>query len=66
MVTLEFHSTQRSGSDTKLQVRANTFGEIFIQIEMDGIPAAFICLDKETAIKLAKELRKQISFIEPF
>jgi len=67
MVTLEFHSTERSKLNVSLVTFANTFNEVYIRIgdfDKDAYNCAAICLDKETAIKLAKELRKQISFLE--
>ena len=38
--------------------------DIFIEIDMDGHIPCYIALDKATAIKLHRELKKQISFIE--
>jgi alpha-D-ribose 1-methylphosphonate 5-triphosphate synthase subunit PhnI len=65
---LIFQSTERSDVSTNLIVRCNQFNEIYIEI---ANPAShqefnfqFICLEKQSAIKLAKELRKQISFME--
>lgn len=48
----------------KLTVFAVKSNEIIIEIEPEDYPAVCIHLDKETSIKLAKELRKQISFLE--
>lgn len=42
----------------------NVFNNIFIEIDMDGHIPCYIALDKATAIKLHRELKKQISFIE--
>ena len=61
---LVFKNVQEDGVEAQLIVRANQFNNIFIEIDMMDYPASFISLDKETAIKLAKELRKQISFLE--
>jgi hypothetical protein len=65
---LVFQSTERSEITTNLVVRCNQFNEIYIEI---ADPSAnhdlnfqYICLEKDAAIKLAKELRKQISFLE--
>ncbi len=68
MVTLDFHSTERSKVNSKLRAYYNAENELYIEIEHDDYPASYVCLDKETAIKLAKEIRKQISFIkdDPF
>ena len=38
--------------------------DIRIDIDMDGVMFAFINLDKQTAIRLAKELRRQIALLE--
>jgi len=66
MVKLEFHTTEKSNLDTFLQCYCNDSNEIFIKIDEveREFPSQCICLDKETAIKFSKELRKQISFIE--
>lgn len=54
--------------DTSIMAWVNQDNQLYIQIaERDGsdygIPA-FVVLDKRTAIKFAKELRKEISFME--
>lgn len=54
--------------DTSIMAWVNDNNQLYIQIaEKDGsdfgIPA-FVVLDKRTAIKFAKELRKEISFFE--
>lgn len=59
-----FSSTERSSSDSTLMVQVTSFNELFIEINTEGFPPSYVCLDKETSIRLAKELRKQISFLE--
>lgn len=61
---LVFKSVPDEKVEAQLIVRANHHNNIFIEIDMFDYPPAFISLDKETSIKLAKELRKQISFLE--
>jgi hypothetical protein len=65
---LVFQSTERSEITTNLVVRCNQFNEICIKIADPELNHDFnfqyICLEKDAAIKLAKELRKQISFLE--
>lgn len=65
---LVFHSTERSEIKTNLIVRANAFNEIYIEIAdptvQHHLNFQYVCLERESAIKLAKELRKQISFLE--
>lgn len=64
-ITLLFQGTERSSTDTtSLETYANKFNEIFIEIEMDGTYHAHICLDKSTAVRLVRELKKQIGFLE--
>ena len=64
-VKLIFAGTEISNTeDHSLQVYANYRNELFVSIEMQDFPEAFICLDKLTAIKLSKELRKQIALLE--
>jgi hypothetical protein len=52
---------------TELRMFYNAHNEIYIEINsIDDFPSSFICLDRETAIKLHKELKKQISYIQTF
>ena len=65
MVQLVFYGTKSSKTDeTKLRCLCNTSQKIFIGLEMEDYPESFIVLDKQTAIKFSRELRKQISLIE--
>jgi hypothetical protein len=61
-----FKTTTRSDIDAQMVVRATTNNEIFIEItdEERNMSVSCIFLDRETAIKFTKELRKQISFLE--
>lgn len=62
-VKLIFQGTERSETyDDELQVFTNTFDELTVII--NGSHLTMICLDRETAIKFAKEVRKQISYME--
>ena len=49
--------------DHELQTFLNTQNEIYISIDIDGLPTHWICLDKSTAIKFAKTLRTEINKI---
>jgi hypothetical protein len=67
---LLFGGTGRSETyEIALQIYANDYDEIFISIhdyEDDDIRTNqhHICISKQTAIKLSKELKKQISLID--
>lgn len=69
-VKIVFCGSEKSELDNvELQCFKNTREEIFISIRDNGIDddyygTRFICLDKATAIKLHRELKKQISYIE--
>ena len=64
MVQLVFYGSEKSGtSDHKLRCFCNTNYEIYVGIEMHHNMEHFISLDKATAIKFSKELRKQIALI---
>lgn len=66
-VELKFTSSEQSQFNSNLQVYVNIKNELFIKIsefEFDEETIHAVCLDKPTAIKLAKELRKQISMME--
>lgn len=63
-VKILFQGTERSQTDeTELEVFANVQNEIFISIEDGSYPGNFICLDKATAVRLVRELKKQIGFL---
>lgn len=57
-------SEKSETSNVELQVYANIDNEIYINIEEHGYPKRFICLDKPTAIKFVREIKKQISYLE--
>lgn len=61
-----FKSTDRSALHSELFLTINDYNEIFIDVynQNDVGDGMAIMLEKESAIKLAKELRKMISFLE--
>jgi hypothetical protein len=59
---LIFSSTEESLLQTKLEVFVNVRNEITITIEGDGLQV--ISLERESAVKLSREIRKQISIID--
>ena len=60
-----FSGTEESKTRSHvLECFATNDGDIRIDIDMDGVMFAFINLDKQTAIRLAKELRRQIALLE--
>ncbi len=67
---LLFCGTGRSETfEVALQLYANDFDEVFISIrdfEDDDLRTNqhHICISKQTAIKLSKELKKQISLLD--
>jgi hypothetical protein len=64
MVQLVFFGSQKSDTtETKLSAFCNIHNEIYISID-NGYYPAHIVLNKETAIKFSKELRKQIARID--
>ena len=66
-VQLTFYGTDESETqEHELVVFANHRKEIFLSIDSytnSEYNLGHICLDKETAIKLSRELRKQIALI---
>ena len=54
--------------DTAIMAWVNQDGKLYIQIsekdKTDFYVPAYVVLDKRTAIKFAKELRKEISYME--
>lgn len=67
-VKLLFCGTAQSNTtEHSLEVFKNARNEVFISIDMcngNGNLPSFICLDKHTAVKLSRELRKQISLLD--
>jgi len=64
MVQLVFYGSEDSKStDTELRCFCNSRNEIFIGIKEYASPEIWTALDKQTAIKFSKELRKQIALI---
>jgi len=51
-------------NETELQLYCNQAGHLFIEISIEGMPSNYILFDKLTAIKLSKELKKHISYME--
>lgn len=63
-----FHGDTSLKYDKKtIEVYVNTKGKLFIEVRDFGIdlfPSQHTVLDKQTAIKLSKELRKQIALMD--
>ena len=64
--SLIFNGTEKSNTEnTVLHIYQNVQNEITLSIkEKDVEHITFIAFDRETAIKLVKELKKQISLLE--
>lgn len=62
-VKLIFESTDLSSSG-ELQCYLNSQNEIFVEIEMDGLPPCWVTLNKQDAIKLVKVLKTEINGME--
>ena len=63
-VKLIFQGTERSKTDeTELEVFANVYNEIVINLDCVNQEWSQICLDRSTAIRLVRELKKQIGFL---
>lgn len=65
-VKLTFESSEKSDNYAELQCYVNIDNEISISIEPNQSYPTFITLDIPTAIKLQKELRKQIGLAKDF
>jgi hypothetical protein len=65
MVQLVFYGSEKSETtEHELRCFCNTHNEMFIGIREKDSPEIWISLEKKTAIKFSKELRKQIALIE--
>lgn len=61
-----FGSEESESTERTIEAYCNQNGELFIQIvDLDGdqFSKQFTVLDKSTAIKFSRELRKQISYL---
>lgn len=66
-VKIIFGGTLRSKTDNhQLEMFANTSNEIYIEIDMEDFPPAWICFDKKTAIKLSKRLKSEIAKLSDY
>jgi len=68
-VKLIFQGTENTGTnEVELQCYSTSYNNIYISIKDyecgHDYSVQHICLDKETAIKLHRELKKHISFLE--
>ncbi len=50
--------------DSELECVANNYGAIYLSITNFDHPNSWLTIDKETAVKLSKELRRQIGKLE--
>ena len=59
-VKLIFQGTERSKTDqNELEVFINNYNEIVIDMQEN-----LICFDKSTSVRLVRELKKQIGYLE--
>lgn len=66
-IKIVFKGSEKSKTDEhELTAFANTNNEIYICIDMGDFPSHFICLDKPTAIRLVKELKLNISYLDSY
>jgi hypothetical protein len=61
---LFYGSVDSETQDVTIETFCNASQEISFFICEDGFPKAIIVLDKATAIRFSKELRKQIALID--
>lgn len=64
-VKLLFYGTAESGfHDTSVECYVSNSNHLVLSIDEGSCPANLIALDRETAIQLVKEMKKQISYLE--
>jgi hypothetical protein len=60
-VILKFYGTEKSKTEEhSLVAYSNTNNEIYISIDYPNSEQSFICLDKSTAVRLVRELKREI------
>lgn len=56
-------STESETEQHELVCYSNINNNIYLHIDMPNYHTSFICLDRSTAIKLHRELKKHISYL---
>jgi hypothetical protein len=60
-IKINFYGTEKSETiEHSLVAYSNTNNEIYLAIDVPGFVESFICLDKATAVRLVRELKKEI------
>lgn len=64
-VKLIFSGTERSKTDKhELEAFVNSQNDLYININENNHTESHICLDKQTAVRLVRELKRQIALID--
>lgn len=64
-VKLIFQGTEKSKTEkTELEVYVNIHNEITLETKRENEYPCFMSLDKMTAVRLVRELKKQIGYLE--
>jgi hypothetical protein len=64
-IRLKFYGTEKSETEEhSLVAYCNINKEIYLCIDMPNYEQSFICLDKSTAVRLVRELKKHIGYLE--
>lgn len=64
MAEISYNSTKRSKHKSFLEVERNSHNEIMIMIQQELAEDTIVFLSRDSAIKLAKQLRREISFLQ--
>ncbi len=64
-VKLIFQGTEKSNTEkSELQIYANSYNELTLGFNKQNEYPLFISLDKITAVRLVRELKKQIGYLD--
>lgn len=63
MAEISYNSTKRSEHKSFLELERNHYNEIMIMIQQEVCDDAVVFLSRDAAIKLAKQLRREISYL---
>ena len=55
--------SSKDDDSTEMEAFVNTNNELYIKIEIDDTMFGYITLNKQTAIKFVKHLKREISYI---
>jgi hypothetical protein len=63
-IIIIFKGAEFSGTEKHELIAYANQNKIYVSVQMEKEEPSFICLDKATAVRLVRELKKQIGYLE--